>query len=136
VTARAICEETQLLLLDPIFHFAPLAVEQVVEVLRVTLDIGDHESVVRTLREPFRLHDHVAPFVPCYCPVPDRSENTISLPGFPYHALRIPHGRVGATLKHIVARKTQDVDDIVPLAPSHEPPPAKPESPRRMSRVT
>ena len=51
VAAGAICEETQLLLLDPVFHFAALAVKQIVEVLRVTLDIGNHESIVRSLRK-------------------------------------------------------------------------------------
>ncbi len=42
VTGGAVGEEVELLFLDPVFHLAALAVETVVERLRLALQVGDH----------------------------------------------------------------------------------------------
>ena len=122
--AGAVGEQAQLLLLDPVLHFAAGAVQVLVQapgVGALRRQAGDHEPRVRPLGQVLRLAHHA----PDAGPAVQRAVAEVPaapgrLPGAPGLGPRLAQLRLQRRGQPPVARQTQHVVDVVVLAPAHD----------------
>ena len=114
----AISEQPQLLLLDPVLHLASGAVDLVIELLGIAVEIGDDKSWITPLCGDLELGDHCTLAPQRLGAIAQVEKDSLLFLGFLEALFHVNERFFDHSLQPLIARQADNVAHTVALTPA------------------